>query len=195
MRYNIIQPYRDLPTSTNQNICGNDTLHLMWHGWKVIMNSFNPELKKIPRQLFVFLNFRGNDCSKLLRLSFSNHFKYPFSRTLNKCVSEHLKRYFTHWKKLSIKRPRRIELLLAIDGYASELRKILFNFATISLFWWKHTYYNNSKWRHDPRFIYKIQHGTLNDSFGGNTDCHNIIDFNCQPSESYISLLWGYIYI
>ena len=47
MRYNIIQPYRDLPTSTNQNICGNDTLHLMWLGWKVIMVSFNPELKKL----------------------------------------------------------------------------------------------------------------------------------------------------
>ena len=159
------------------------------------MVSFNPELKKTPRQLFAFLNFRENYCSKWLRLNFQNHFEYPFSRTTNKCVSEHLKRYSTHWKKLSIKRPRRIELLLvlqlAINFSASELRKILFNFATISLFWWKHTYYNNSKWRHDSIFIYKIQHGTLNDSFWGNTDCHNIIDFNSQPSELYISLLWG----
>ena len=96
MRYNIIQPYRDLPTSTNQNICGNDTLHLMWHGLKGNYGFFQPRTEKNPSQLFVFLNFRGNDCSKLLRLSFSNHFEYPFSRTLNKCVSEHLKRYFTH---------------------------------------------------------------------------------------------------
>ena len=68
---------------------------------------------------------------------------------------------------------------------------IILKFATISIFWWKHTYYNNSKWRHVSIFIYKIQHGTLNDSFWGNTDCHNIIDFNSQPSELYISLLWG----
>ena len=111
------------------------------------------------------------------------------------CLWTFEKIFYTLKKKLSIKRPRRIELLLvlqlAINFSASELRKILFNLATISLFWWKHTYYNNIKWRHDSIFIYKIQHGTLNDSFWGNTDCHNIIDFNSQPSELYISLLWG----
>ena len=59
MRYNIIQPYRDLPTSTNQNICGNDTLHLMWHGLKGNNGFFQPRTEKNSTPVICILEFSG----------------------------------------------------------------------------------------------------------------------------------------